>query len=105
MHHTRPLEKKSQRDCDHSAQGMRAERLPWALLMIEQKLLGVDRSPDNVLVTLLFVRLEIGFRILFWRSFAKIIQGQFQFLRLGLAGVNRGIKLADFDSIFPLCVL
>src|SRR6266550_8503762 len=74
-------------------------------LMVEQKLLGVDQGPDDVLVALLFAQLGIGFSILILRLLPKVIQGQFQFLRLGLAGVNRVIKFADFDRIFPLRVL
>ena len=60
--------------------------------MIEKKLLRIDQRPDDVLVAFLFVLLGIGFLTLRLRHFPKVIQGQFQFLGVGFAGVNRGIK-------------
>lgn len=74
-------------------------------LMIEQKLLGVDQCADDVFVTLLFLQFEIGLSILALRFFSKVIQSQFQFLRLGFAGVNRVVKFANFDRVLPLRIL
>src|SRR5207249_5657637 len=72
--------------------------------MIEQKLFGVDQGPDDVFVTLLFVGVGLGFAVVSLGLLTKVIEGQFEFFRIGFAGIDRAVKLADFGRVFAFCV-
>ena len=70
---------------------------------VEQKLLGIEKGPNDVLVGLLLVDgLLVTLVVLNFSS--DIVHGHLQFVRLGCAGKGNEIELGDFRLVGQLLV-